>query len=460
MSKMAPIVHLLDPKSIIIKRDERQREVFTTDDLKASIPIYGQLNPIIVKTDNQGNTELVAGERRLTTFLEMPSLGKIQAVFRDDLSPKQTYLVELEENIKRQDLAWTEFAKAVVKIHDMHKAEDDSWTIAKTGATIGYEENATFRIITVGREIIRGNEILESKEGWTSAYTLYETQQERKRENASAKLTQTLTEQFSEIDKEEEETQQPSSEVILPQVKNNEPVEEPVPILNEDSLKFMNDYQGVPFNFGHCDFPYGIDLQDSDQSHSESQGNYNDTQEIYWELLGTMLKNRNRLFSPSTHIMFWFSPKLYVETLEFFEHHAPDLWVQDIPLVWLKSDNAGILADPKRRPRNITEFAFLISRGDRKLVDNRAVSNGYAAPSSRVIHKSEKPVPVLRHFFRMLVDSNTRMLDPTSGSANSLVAALDFNPDTMLGIEIDSDFHSRSVAAFRKARTLKQLAGA
>ena len=183
-------------------------------------------------------------------------------------------------------------------------------------------------------------------------------------------------------------------------------------------------------------------------------GTYDDGEEVMWEIMNAFAKNLDKIMAPQAHMMLWHSPKFAAEIREFLAKNCPDLWVQDIPLVWLKSDNKGIVADVQRRPRNITEFAFLISRGDRKLL--KAVANGYAAPTSRVIHQSEKPIPVLKHFFQMIVDEHTRMLDPTSGSGNALVAADEFNAGRMLGIELSPEYYERSVQAWKKYKTLKE----
>lgn len=116
------------------------------------------------------------------------------------------------------------------------------------------------------------------------------------------------------------------------------------------------------------------------------------------------------------------------------------------PLVWLKSDGTGILPDSNMGPRQIYETAFHCIRGKRPIV--RAVSNAVAAPTTKTVHMSEKPVQVLEHFFRMYVDENTRMLDPTCGSANALKAALRHGASGVLGIERDPEFYEAATTAW------------
>jgi DNA modification methylase len=143
----------------------------------------------------------------------------------------------------------------------------------------------------------------------------------------------------------------------------------------------------------------------------------------------------------------------YHSTLYYFSEHS-DIVLDPFPLVWLKSDNVGILPDPQRGPRRIYETAFFGSRGDRKIVNS--ISNAYAAPTDRGFHMSVKPEPVLRNFFRMFVDENTLMLDPTCGSGSSLRAAESLYARYVLGLEINNDFCEQANRALKNARILRR----
>ena len=53
---------------------------------------------------------------------------------------------------------------------------------------------------------------------------------------------------------------------------------------------------------------------------------------------------------------------------------------------------------------------------------------------------SEKPTLVLEHFFRMLVDETTVMLDPTCGSGNAVKVAEALGANWSTGLEIDPKY--------------------
>ncbi len=104
-------------------------------------------------------------------------------------------------------------------------------------------------------------------------------------------------------------------------------------------------------------------------------------------------ENLDKVMAHSAHLMFWFSMEHYEKTLEFFSKHAPSLNFSKFPLVWVKSDNVGILPDPKRGPRRVYETALIASREDRLIA--KPVSNAYHAPTDKSQHHSTKPEPVL-----------------------------------------------------------------
>lgn len=120
----------------------------------------------------------------------------------------------------------------------------------------------------------------------------------------------------------------------------------------------------------------------------------------------------------------------------------------------MKSDGAGIIPDPERGPRQIYETCLFGSRGDRKIV--RSVANAYHAPTVRERHMSEKPEPMLRHFFGMLIDENTIMLDPTCGSGSAVRAAESLGTKYAVGLERNEQFAELAREALERSRRLRR----
>ncbi len=410
---------------IYVNRAERQRhDLPNVDVLADSIKRLGLIHPIVIDRENI----IVAGERRLEA---VRSLGwsHINCQFLDELDPGFRRAIELEENIKREALPWPDECKAILEYHEMRAAEESDWTHEKTAEALGIYKSGVTERMAVAREILAGNSMVAEAPRYSTAKGIVRRAEARKDDEALAAIT--------------------SRKAIL--TDSGTPVEDS--ILCADFNQWAHTYGGPRFNFIHCDFPYGINADKFNQGAASLHGGYSDTEDDYWNLLTTLAANQDRLCLESCHIMFWFSMDYYTETLAFFEKYT-DFRMNTKPLIWTKSDNVGILPDPERGPRQIYETCLFGSRGDRKIV--RPTSNSVASPSQRDEHMSIKPELMLGQFFRMFVDSNTIMLDPTCGSGGALRAAEALAASHVVGLERDPEFAKRANVALNKARSLKK----
>jgi hypothetical protein len=217
------------------------------------------------------------------------------------------------------------------------------------------------------------------------------------------------------------------------------------PILNTNFHDWQPGYAGEKFNFIHCDFPYGVNVNKWDMQYaagSHEFGDYDDSFDNYMKLLDRLEDSMKNVVAESAHLMFWFSMTHYERTLFRLEKMG---WkVDPFPLIWFKSDNSGIAPDTQRGPRRVYETCFFAHRGDRKVV--LSVSNCYAMGVVNEVHMSEKPLPMLRHFMRMIVDEYTTCLDPTCGSGNALIASKLAGANSVKGLELSPEHHARATA--------------
>lgn len=439
--------------------EDRQRKHVDSSDLESSIKLRGIINPIIVEDCGNDTYTLIAGERRLTACRRL-ALSDIPARLAGQLTPTERQIIELEENIKRKDLPWQDEVLAVHRIHNLYASIDPNWTLSQTGDSIGFSKGYVYQYNSVAEELIKQNKNVLAAQGIRAAYNMIARKVERGISDAMNDLLsepevangtvaiRTNTERF-EQPKVLDERGIGNSSVHSVETDNS--------ILNLSFHDFAATYSGPPFNFLHCDFPYGINHQKSDQGNSDKWGGYDDSEQTYWDLCTTLVSNLDRLVAPSAHMLFWLSSDInrQTATLRFFAARAPSLEFRRVPLIWLKTDNRGILPDPKRGPRQVYETALFASRGDRFIA--RAVSNAYGCPSSKEIHQSEKPETMLRYFFSMYVDENTRMLDPTCGSGTSLRAAESLGAKEVLGLEINSEIVDAARIALKKSRLEREV---
>lgn len=463
--------------TIFIDKAARQRQgEIEVDDLLDSIRARGVMSPILLTREGVPpgyDYKLIFGERRLTASL---ALGLPDIPFRlaEALSPVELQIIELEENIKRKGLPWRDDCKAVCKIHALYSEVDAGWTQEKTAQAIGVTKGLISVYMRVHRDL--DNPLIAEAPTLQAAYNIFTRKDERKAQDAISQILEagakfTISAKGVElspstpIEGMEAQAQASVSETLArimspPQAApTSANVDDS--ILNKSFVEWAPQYSGPKFNFIHCDFPYGINYNagplGAGAMHSGSK--YDDSPEIYWQLVHVLATNLDKLMSHSGHLMFWLANDVEIqhETIKVFNVFAPSLVFWPKPLVWLKSDNAGIIADKMRLPRNIYETALVASREDKTIV--KSTSNAYAAPKGdgAKLHPSVKPEPVLRYFFQMFVDETTRMLDPTCGGGSSLRAAESLGATRVLGLEIDSEHFANAKSGLRQFRVMRGL---
>lgn len=448
--------------TIFIDREARQRRIIDVSDLLQSIKNIGVIQPIIITPSGK----LIAGERRFTASKELGLPDIPVRYVSENHTEIDVQVIELEENVKRSDLHWRDHISATCRLHELYRAQKADWSQGDTAEALGVTQGLISQYYRVFRDI--DSPKIKDCTTWRQAFNVLSRVDERATANALSELMEGGTDIFAQIT-EEPQLGQPISQptnVEMSSIDNPDVkiVSTPAPlpatvalpesILVEDFILWSESYSGQPFNFVHCDFPYGINVFGGQQSGRDSNNTYNDSPDVYWALLGAFCKNLDRFMSHSAHLMFWFSMEHYQATLDFFAKNAPTLDVQKFPLIWHKTDNVGVLPDAKRGPRRVYETALIASREDRLIV--KAVSNTYGAPTDKTHHHSTKPEPVLKHFFQMFIDEHSSLLDPTCGSGSALRAAESLGATRVLGLELDKENADAAKSALKTFRVLRK----
>lgn len=414
--------HSIEIGTITINREERQRRGLDPkyiSELADSIRRLGLINPIVITRENV----LVAGECRVSAC-NLLGWTHIAGQYVDEIDQAQLCAIELEENVKRQALPWEDECKAVLEYHAIRQSEDPAWNTEATGTALGLSESSVAVKMQVARELIAQNPKVLAAGKLSTARGIVARANERRDEESLHQLRE------------------------IAKVKTPNHAPEPEQIICADFIEWSKTYSGPKFNFIHCDFPYGIGADKQQQGGSvATHGEYSDTEKDYWDLCSAIGAFLDIHCTESVHVMFWFSMHFYHSTRAFFSRNVA-LDFDPFPLLWVKSDNIGLLPDSQRGPRRIYETAFFGSRGDRKIVSS--VSNAIFAPTDRSIHMSVKPEPVLRKFFSMFVDNTTIMLDPTCGSGSSVRAAKSAGANHAIGIEKNELFANDARRKFKE----------
>lgn len=401
--------------SIEVLPDRQRSDYGDIASLAASITRLGQLQPVVVARTDTG-WRLLAGGRRLRAI---QTLGRdtILAVELADLPKEEQELVELEENVRRKNLEWPEYVEAVARYAGLTPRSQ-----REVAEDLQINPSSLSNILTLAPALVIEPKLREAS-SWKSAYDTFAARQRKQTEAVMEDI-------LASIDEVVEPT---SSASATPSV----PAPPPPAIATVGSfLDWAPAYEGRRFNLIHCDFPYGLSmdtarLQSSSDRWNITDGRYDDSPELFDALCRVFFDNQDRFIASSAHCIFWLAHKNYGRIAGRFRHYN---WsVCEVPLIWHKSDNAGIAPDVRRQPRRTYEIAVFATRGDRPITKVKAAS--VAAPTTKDHHLSEKPLAVVTHFLEMCIDEYSEVLDPTCGSGTALEAALRCGASRVAGLD-------------------------
>ncbi|MCP3669385.1 MAG: hypothetical protein GY814_02895 [Gammaproteobacteria bacterium] len=413
---------------------------------------------------------------------------RIPAQLGHQLTEKDLSVYEFIENAQRQGLSWQDRAKAVYVVHAHGLQEDREWSNTKTGNLIGLDHSTVAKNLKVWRIVLSDTSaevkliISESPtlNSATQNLTRYISRRQDDVVSLGGKATQIKAMPTAVLDSSDlvslagtpgPEAGAPQPNYLHEHEDEDGPDGEDGPwaegyeertaplslgerlLVNADFHEWAANYTGPAFNFLHCDFPYGINFNKGPQTSTimnKLSGDYDDSPDIYWELLETLATHQDKLIAESAHILFWFSQNFRQETEDFFTEHFPGVVIQGFPLIWHCSDFDGIVPDPQRYGRRTYETAMVLTFGDRHIVTPKSLS--FAAPrgSKTRHHRSQKPQTVLNHFMSMFVDPASTVLDPTAGSGTSLLAAHQLHAKTIRGVEKEEQTYQTALTFLNK----------
>lgn len=419
--------------------------------IKASIVRHGLIQPIAVTRDHV----LLAGARRLTCFKE---LGRthIEVNYVDAPDSITRKLIEQAENRHRRDFSIREDHNGIVSTYMEWKQLDPTVTQEQVGQVFGLTKGSISQHMFVEEWRKRDPSVDKALDnGFMTAYNAADRARKRRDEDS---LEEVAFELISEPDPEEAE------EPLIDQagmvadgtapdglaVKHAHVTHPTIhaEILHADFAEWAAAYTGPRFNLIHCDFPYGINEHKNARQNSASQAGYDDSPEAWLRAKDAFVTHLDRFCAPSAHLIFWFHANRQREVMDMLEG-LPGFQFETYELVWVRG-NEGVLPRPDQGPRRTYEKAYFGWRGGRVLTATGARANHFECATNADSHEHAKPEAALRHWFEMVVDEGTRMLDPTCGSGSAVRVAKALGAKYALGLEMNPEYTDRAQRSLRR----------
>ena len=390
-------------------------------ELAVSIQAQGLINPVALEQldrvrfpDAPSNCQyrLLAGYRRLLaiTLMKQPV---VEATLREGLTDLQREEIELDENLIREDLHYTEEIAAKARIAEVRKQLYGD-TIRDVAEHLGESRGETWEDIQLAKAIKLHPELADAKNKTAAQNKL---RLMKRREALTAKAAE------------------------LEEAAGN------ITTGYEDKV-FLGDCTQVTADWldGCCqlvltDPPYGIDLDQGETKKGNMHPEvYDDDHYDIMDLTSRAAKIAYRLLGEHCHAYFWFDIKSYQKVLSILQ--AAGFTVDPIPLIWVKP-GPGQVNHPDSRFGSGYETCFFCRKGSRALL-KQGQSNVLLhdpVPSKKKIHPTEKPTSLLRQLIESSTAPGEVVVDLFGGSGSTAEAAIQLNRNFLL-VEKDPAYYA------------------
>ena len=130
------------PINEILVENRQRQDLGDIPSLAASLTRYGLIQPIVITQEKR----LIAGGRRLAAAQSL-SWTHIDVVYKETLSEDELHELELEENVRRKDMHWTERVLNIATIHKIKKRkaalDSKAWGQRETAEALGLDGHAS-----------------------------------------------------------------------------------------------------------------------------------------------------------------------------------------------------------------------------------------------------------------------------------------------------------------------------
>jgi ParB family chromosome partitioning protein len=159
------------------RQPRRRFDAETVADLAESVRVQGVVQPVIVRPDEGGGYELVAGERRWRAA-RSAGLATIPAIVRD-VEDRESLVLALVENVAREDLSAVEEARAYSALID-----EFGLSLAEVAERVGRSKPAVsnrLRLLELPDDVLELVETKQLSEGHARAVLSIPDHDERRR---------------------------------------------------------------------------------------------------------------------------------------------------------------------------------------------------------------------------------------------------------------------------------------
>lgn len=430
--------------------EKRHREEYNRiEDLKKSIADNSLIQSLLVFKRKDGRYTLVAGGRRHTALVSLKESGTVSSDGEETLYLKDIYpdervpciivkedatqvdldLLELEENIQREDLLPIELVNARRKIHNLLTEKNKGeWSERDTARYVGLSN------VQMSQDL-RLAEMADAIPGLEKAKTKKEAQKmvdKVVRDVETEAIVTTIEE------REKKGTVDQRKKKLIDRY------------IVGDWFKMKKNLDEGEFDLVEIDPPFGINLKDMKKTKDGQASNLDEYNEwdihSYKDRIELVVSDAWNLLKKDGWLVFWFGPHPWwdmiwkVITSQGFKGAA-------LPGIWVK--NVGQTMQPNLYLGHATEYFFYARKGE-AILNKPGRNNVFEYPTvpDPKPHPTTKPIPLMEDIYFTFVRPGSRIVIPFLGSGWGILAADNMKMNA-LGYDLGQEYKDRfSVKVF------------
>lgn len=433
------IKHFIVASEVIVPASRQRTEFDPTkhQELKSSIEDNGLINAISLKIVDD-HYELVAGERRLRAILDIIDLGgsyryagetvpelMIPFIPLGELSALDAEVIELEENIRREDLNWQDRAAATARVMEIRSKQATlKGAVAPTSVDIAEELHSTR---TGSRAEATRQEIILAKH----------------LDNPIVKNAKTREEAFKALKREDISNKNAALAVSIGKTLTHSDHQ----LYHADTFTKIKEIPTASVDVICTDPPYGMGADTFGDSGGGAAGGhfYSDSSDILEEILDVMPAEFFRITKPDAHAYIFCDVSHFYE---WYDRMSEVGWkVFRTPLIWFKP--AAFRAPwPEQGPQRKYECILYAVKGSLKCT--RLYGDVLEYPTDTNLgHEAQKPVSLYTDLLRRSVVAGFTVFDPFAGTGPVFPAAHALSCRAV-GIEVDAAAYGIAATRIQK----------
>ena len=341
---------------------------------------------------------------------------------KENLSKLQLKEIELDENLHRENLTWSEESELYRQIDETKRqlhgsatqgASKEGWNLDKTAKLVGKKKSMVAKQIKFAKLLKERPDIQKKVEKLPLGPAMKKTTQILEYERLK---------RLEEAGKTKQQTE----------------------LRLGSAIDLIKDLKDSSIDLIVTDPPFGNTVIEQEEGESRGETKHytalltetdNMNEEKVEELMKELIPELFRVLKPSSHLYMFFSFNMYTELHTLLKEAG--FILAPVPLIWDKKRTTSAFMGYDYAPcYEPILFAHKPPREKRLIKSERSILSYAALHANKKKHPFQKPQPLLQKLISQSSKYNEIVLDPFAGSGSTLVAAHSLKR-SFIGFEIN-----------------------